>query len=195
MTGFTVSAQANSTSTILVVGDSLSASYGFEVEHGWVSLLQQRLLEKGYSHQVANTSISGETTRGALTQLPNYLASHKPQIVIIELGGNDGLRGISLKEMQSNLEQMVKLCKEQGADVLLLGMRLPPNYGPEYTEKFHALYKTVAEQTEIVYQPFFLEGVAENKELMQADGIHPKKEAQGRLLDNVWVLVESVLKK
>lgn len=188
-----LSAQANSGSGILVVGDSLSAAHGFDLEQGWVGLLQQRLSEKGYSYKVANASISGETTRGALTQLPKALELYQPQLVIIELGGNDGLRGISLEEMQSNLEQMVKLCKERGAEVLLLGMRLPPNYGPVYTERFQAVYKIVAEQTGVKYLPFFLDGVAENGELMQSDGIHPTMQAQGILLDNVWPLVESML--
>ncbi len=194
MTGFVVSAQAGSDSSILVVGDSLSAAYGLDVERGWVSLLQQRLSEKGYSYQVANASISGETTRGALTRLPKIMQQHKPQMVIIELGGNDGLRGISLDEMQSNLEQMVQLCKKHGAEVLLLGMRLPPNYGPAYTERFHVAYKIVAEQSGVKYLPFFLDGVAENREMMQADGIHPTEQAQDILLDNVWPLVESILK-
>jgi acyl-CoA thioesterase I len=195
--GFAVSAQAGSSSdsTILVLGDSLSAAYGLDVERGWVNLLQQRLSEQGYSYQVVNASISGETTHGALTRLPNILEREHPQLVIIELGGNDGLRGISLDEMQSNLVQMVKLCKEHGAGVLLLGMRLPPNYGPSYTERFHAIYKIVAEQTGVKYLEFFLEGVAEDRGLMQSDGIHPTVEAQATLLDNVWPLIESILQK
>ncbi len=195
MTGFSVSAQAGSSSGggILVLGDSLSAAYGLDVERGWVNLLQQRLSEKGYSYRVTNASISGETTYGALTRLPKILEQEHPQLVIIELGGNDGLRGISLGEMQANLTQMVQISKKHGADVLLLGMRLPPNYGPSYTKRFHAIYKIVAEQTGAKYLSFFLAGVAENRELMQADGIHPKVEAQGNLLDNVWPLIESML--
>jgi acyl-CoA thioesterase I len=195
--GFAVSAQAGSSSdsTIMVLGDSLSAAYGLDVKRGWVNLLQQRLSKQGYSYQVVNASISGETTKGALTRLPNILEREHPQLVIIELGGNDGLRGISLDEMQSNLVQMVKLCKEHGAGVLLLGMRLPPNYGPSYTERFHAIYKIVAEQTGVKYLEFFLEGVAEDRGLMQSDGIHPTVEAQATLLDNVWPLIESILQK
>ncbi len=195
MTGFSVSAQAGSSpgGGILVLGDSLSAAYGLDVERGWVNLLQQRLSEKGYSYRVTNASISGETTNGALTRLPKILEQEHPQLVIIELGGNDGLRGISLGEMQTNLTQMVLLCKKHGAEVLLLGMRLPPNYGPIYTKRFHAIYKSVAEQTGVKYLPFFLEGVAEERELMQTDGIHPTVEAQGILLDNVWPLLESIL--
>ncbi len=176
-----------------MLGDSLSAAYGLDVERGWVNLLQQRLSEKGYSYRVTNASISGETTYGALTRLPKILEQEHPQLVIIELGGNDGLRGISLGEMQANLTQMVQISKKHGADVLLLGMRLPPNYGPSYTKRFHAIYKIVAEQTGAKYLSFFLAGVAENRELMQADGIHPKVEAQGNLLDNVWPLIESML--
>lgn len=193
LTGFGVCAQADSASGVLVVGDSLSAAYGFDLERGWVSLLQQRLSEKGYSHQVVNASISGETTRGALTRLPRILQQDKPQIVIIELGGNDGLRGISLDEMQSNLKQIVQLGKKHGAEVVLLGMRLPPNYGSDYTERFYTVYKIVADETGVKYLPFFLEGVAENREMMQADGIHPTMQAQGILLDNVWPLLESSL--
>ena len=194
MTVIAVSAQANSSNGILVVGDSLSAAYGFDVKQGWVSLLQQRLTEQGHGRRVANVSVSGETTRGAFTQLPKVLEQHRPQIVIIELGGNDGLRGISLAEMQSNLERMVDLCKKQGAQVLMLGMRLPPNYGPAYTERFQAVYQTVTERSGVKYLPFFLEGVAENRGMMQSDGIHPTQEAQARLLDNVWPYVEAMLK-
>lgn len=193
LTGFIVSAQADTSGSILVLGDSLSAAYGIDEDQGWVNLLRKRLSEKGYSQRVVNASISGETTRGALTRLPKVLQQDKPQVVIIELGGNDGLRGISLYEMQSNLKKIVQLSKKHGAEVLLLGMRLPPNYGSAYTKRFHATYKIVAEQAGVNYLPFFLEGVAQNRELMQADGIHPTAQAQGILLDNVWPLIETIL--
>ncbi len=164
-----------------------------DVDQGWVSLLQQRLTASGHGHRLVNASISGETTRGALTQLPKLLDRYRPGIVIIELGGNDGLRGISLGEMQSNLEQMIRLCQQQGARVLLLGMRLPSNYGPAYGERFHAVFKNITQREGTNYLPFFLEGVAEDRNLMQADGIHPTQGAQARVLDNVWPSIKSML--
>ncbi|MCP3668982.1 MAG: arylesterase [Gammaproteobacteria bacterium] len=193
LTGFAVYAQNYSSASILVVGDSLSAAYGMDVDQGWVSLLQQRLTASGHGHRLANASISGETTRGAWTRLPKLLDRYQPGIVIIELGGNDGLRGISLNKMQSNLEQMIRLCQQQGSRVLLLGMRLPPNYGPAYGERFHAVFKNISQQEGTNYLPFFLEGVAEDRNLMQADGIHPTQDAQTRLLDNVWPSIKSML--
>jgi len=179
--------------SVLVVGDSLSASYGFELEHGWVSLLRQRLSKLGYGYRVVNSSVSGETTSGALSRLPTALKQHQPQIVIIELGGNDGLRGISLTEMRSNLERMVQLCKEQGAMVLLLGVRLPPNYGPVFNERFQKVFQDVAVGAGMEYLQAFMRGIADKRELMQADGIHPTKEAQPMLLDNVWPRIKSML--
>jgi len=176
-----------------VVGDSLSASYGFELEHGWVSLLRQRLSKLGYGYRVVNSSVSGETTSGALSRLPTALKQHQPQIVIIELGGNDGLRGISLTEMRSNLERMVQLCKEQGAMVLLLGVRLPPNYGPVFNERFQKGFQDVAVGAGMEYLQAFMRGIADKRELMQAEGIHPTKEAQPMLLDNVWPRIISML--
>jgi len=190
LTGFAASAQNNS---ILVVGDSLSAAYGMDMDNGWVSLLQQRLTATGYGHRMVNASISGETTRGALTRLPKLLEQNQPGIVIIELGGNDGLRGIGMTEMQSNLEQMVRLCQQQEGRVLLLGMRLPPNYGSAYGERFRAVFKNISQQVGTNYLPFFLEGVAEDRDLMQADGIHPTQDAQARLLENVWPSIKPML--
>lgn len=178
---------------VLVLGDSLSAGYGLDMEQGWVALLQQRLNQSQPPVQAINASISGDTTRGARTRLPKALEQHRPGVVIIELGGNDGLRGIGLDEMARNLRDMADLCRQQGAHVLLLGMRLPPNYGPAYSERFHAVYRQVAEQTGVALVPFFLEGVAEDRALMQPDGIHPRAEAQGRMLENVWPYLEPLL--
>ncbi len=187
------SVQATERPALLVVGDSLSAAYGIDGSDGWVSLLQAKLAQHRYPHRVINASISGDTTRGALTRLPRALERHRPQVVIIELGGNDGLRGISLQEMESNLTDMVHMSQRQDAKVLLLGMRLPPNYGPAFTKRFHAIYHTVADRAQAALVPFFLEGVATDRALMQADGIHPSAAAQPRLLDNVWPQLQPLL--
>ena len=158
-----------------------------------MTLLGERLREQGYPHEVVNASISGETTRGALSRLPRALEQHTPAVVIIELGGNDGLRGITLEEMERNLARLVELGQAAGARVLILGMRLPPNYGPEYTERFHAVYRRVADKFGVPRVPFFLEGVATEPGLMQADGIHPNAAAQPRLLDTVWPRLKPLL--
>ncbi len=172
--------------TLLVVGDSLSAGYGIAAEQGWVNLLQLRLDQRGPNYRVINASITGDTTRGGLARLPRALQTHNPHIVIIELGGNDGLRGLHYDEMRANLQQMVALSREAGALVLLLGMRMPPNYGPEFTRRYHEVFHQVAAAEQVVLVPFFLELVAEDKSLMQADGVHPNAAAQPLLLDNVW---------
>ena len=179
--------------TLLVVGDSLSAGYGIAAEQGWVNLLQLRLDRGGSKYRVVNASITGDTTRGGLARLPRALQVHKPHIVIIELGGNDGLRGPHYDEMRANLQQMVALSREAGAQVLLLGMRMPPNYGPEFTRRYHQVFHQVAEAEQVTLVPFFLERVAEDKALMQADGVHPNAEAQPVLLDNVWPALEPML--
>jgi acyl-CoA thioesterase-1 len=171
---------------ILVLGDSLSAGHGIDYTRGWVSLLQQRLAAQHFPQRVVNASISGETTAGGVSRLPAALASHRPAIVILELGGNDGLRGLPLARMRTNLAKLIELAKAKGARVLLLGMRLPPNYGPRYTNGFQDIYKQLAEKYHVALVPFLLQGVAEQRELMQADNIHPTAQAQPRLLDNVW---------
>jgi acyl-CoA thioesterase I len=175
---------------VMVLGDSLSAAYGMSEQEGWVALLERRLAEEGSAWRVVNASISGDTTRGALTRLPRTLERHDPALVIIELGGNDGLRGVHpnlmLEEMHNNLTELVRLSLDHGADVLLLGMHLPPNYGSHFTERFHRIYHDVAREAGVVLVPFFLEGVAEDRALMQPDGIHPTAEAQPRMLENVW---------
>ena len=180
--------------SILVVGDSLSANYGIELRDGWVTLLQQRLPRQGYPHTVVNASISGDTTSGGRARLPAALKRHRPQIVILELGGNDGLRGLSLRETRANLEAMVRAAQTAGARVLLVGIHLPPNYGPEFTRKFHAIYHELARAHDTALVPFLLEGVALTPGLMQPDGIHPRAAAQTRLLDNVWPHLEPLLK-
>jgi acyl-CoA thioesterase-1 len=179
-------AQAAPTRTLLVVGDSLSAAYGIPREDGWVHLLAQRIKRDGLPWRVVNASISGDTTAGALSRLPAELARSRPSIVIIELGGNDGLRALPLSDMRDNLERLIRLAQKQGARVLLIGVRLPPNYGETYTRQFERIYPQVAKATGAKLVPHLLAGVAKDRSLMQEDGIHPLPKAQPRLLDNVW---------
>ncbi|MBA1148208.1 arylesterase [Ectothiorhodospiraceae bacterium WFHF3C12] len=179
--------------TILVLGDSLSAAYGIPDDAGWVQLLRNRLSELGVDGEVVNASISGETTRGGLARMPELLDAERPAVVIIELGGNDGLRGISPAATEQNLTSMVELAQDQGARVLLVGVRLPPNYGQAFTERFRATFRAVVEKTGCAYVPKFLENVGGVAGMMQADGIHPTAEAQPRLLENVWVELEPML--
>jgi acyl-CoA thioesterase I len=178
---------------ILVVGDSLSSGYGIDTEQGWVRLLDKRLKSRSCRFRVVNLSISGETTRAAVAVLDPALPKYRPAIVIIGLGGNDGLRGISLGEMRNNLEHLVSSAREQGARVLLLGMRLPPNYGSYYAGKFHEVYQQVAAEQQVPLVPFFLAGVSEDRRLMQEDNIHPNAAAQPILLDTLWPYLEPLL--
>ena len=180
---------------ILVLGDSLSAGYGLPLGTGWVRLLEQRLDENDFPHRVVNASISGDTTAGGLTRLPALLERHGPTVLVIELGANDGLRGIAFSEIESNLTRLVKLGLESGARVLVVGTRLPPNYGAAYTDRFQALFKTVAEREQVTWIPRLLAGVAEDWGLMQEDGLHPTAEAQLRILDNVWPGLEPLLRQ
>ena len=184
---------ADEKARILVLGDSLSAGYGIELEESWVSLLAERVAEN-HPYQVVNASVSGETSGGGLARLPALLKEHTPALVILELGGNDGLRGHPLNIMQQQLESIIQKSQDAGAQVLLLGMQIPPNYGQRYTERFHQVYTQLAEKYELAYVPFFLEGVAVDRDLMQRDGIHPTAEAQPAMLDNVWVGLEPLLK-
>jgi acyl-CoA thioesterase I len=179
--------------TILVLGDSLSAAYGMDVRSGWVTLLQQRLAQQKTDYQVINASISGDTTANGLARLPPLLAKHRPAIVIVELGGNDGLRGLPLAQMQHNIGAIVKKAKAGGAKVLLVGVRLPPNYGKPYTERFQRVYRDVAAEHGVALAPFILEGVYAERALMQPDGIHPTAAAQPRLLENVWAKLRGLL--
>jgi len=177
---------AASAARIVVMGDSLSAAYGIDKQRGWVALLQQRLQERQLDYQVVNASITGDTTRGGLTRLPATLERERPEVLVIALGGNDGLRGFAPEQTRSNLRAMIEQGREAGARVLLLGIRLPANYGKVYGEKFHRIYQDLAAEQQVALVPFFLEGVAETRALMQADGIHPGVAAQPRILDNVW---------
>lgn len=179
--------------TLLVFGDSLSAGYGIRPEAAWPSLLQARLAEKGLDYSVANLSISGETTAGGLSRLPAALRQHRPAAVILALGANDGLRGLPLAQMKSNLDAMIAAAQSEGARVLLVGMRLPPNYGP-YAGQFHAAFGEVAQKRRVPEVDFLLAGIADRPALFQADGLHPTAEAQARLLDNVWPQLLPLLK-
>ncbi|MBX8484263.1 arylesterase [Pseudomonas cichorii] len=179
--------------TVLIVGDSISAAFGMDTRVGWVSLLEQRMRNEGYTDKVVNASISGDTSAGGLARLPTLLAEHKPELVILELGGNDGLRGQLPAQLQQNLTSMVQQSKSAGAKVLLLGMRIPPNYGPRYTTAFAEVYPKVAQETNIPLVPFMLEGVGGVASRMQEDGLHPNADAQPLLLDTVWPMLKPLL--
>jgi acyl-CoA thioesterase I len=190
----TISARAE-TPVILVFGDSISAGYGLtRVEQGWVALLQTRLKDQEYGYQVINASVSGETTAGGLARLPRALSLHRPQILILELGGNDGLRALPIAQMRTNLAKMIDLATAAGAKVLLLGMRMPPNYGPEFTEQFRLCYSDLARDKKLPLVPFLLQNIALSAALMQADGIHPNENGQPQLLDNVWPSLQPLLR-
>jgi acyl-CoA thioesterase-1 len=188
-----LSAGAGAT-TILVLGDSISAAYGVPAGSGWVDLLRAELEREQKCCTVVNASISGETTEGGKYRLPGLLRDHAPQAVIIELGGNDGLRGFPLEVTRANLLAMVEAARDAGASVLLLGMRIPPNYGPRYTEAFHRLYAEIAGAADTAIVPFMLEGIATRPELMQTDGIHPTADAQPLILANVLPAVLELLR-
>jgi len=184
---------AQAAPVILVFGDSLSAGYGLETSQAWPSLLQQRLNHNKQNWRVVNASISGETSAGGLARLPAGLAQQKPAIVILELGANDGLRGLSLTAMQHNLDAMILLIQHAGARVLLVGIHLPPNYGMAYTEKFLRTYETLAQQRHVALLPSLLNGIETKRELFQADGFHPIASAQNQVLDNVWKSLQPLL--
>lgn len=186
-------AQGALAGNVLVVGDSISAAFGLDTRVGWVALLEKRLVEGGYSQPVINASISGDTSAGGLARLPALLAQHRPELVIIELGGNDGLRGQAPAQLQQNLAAMIDRSREAGAKVLLLGMQLPPNYGQRYTRAFAEVYVQLAEQKQVPLVPFFLQGVGGAPGMVQDDGIHPTQAAQPRLLDNVWPILQAML--
>ena len=172
--------------TLLVVGDSLSAAYGMDVGTGWVALLGKRLARHKYDYQIVNASVSGDTTANGLARLSGLLAAHRPAIVIIELGGNDGLRGLALEQMKHNITTMVTKARAGQARVLLVGMQLPPNYGNRYTQRFRRIYREVATEQQVALAPFLLDGIATNRALMQPDGIHANVKAQQKMLENVW---------
>jgi len=181
--------------TILVLGDSLSAALGIRPEQGWVALLAQRLQAQGYGYQIVNASVSGETTSGGLERLPRALQLHQPGTVILELGANDGLRGLPVDETRENLAHMVRLSQAAGARVLLVGMRIPPNYGPRYTEQFARMFPELAKQYHLPLVPFLLEKVALDPTRMQQDGMHPNARGESPVLDTLWPYLKPLLKK
>ncbi|UTW10979.1 arylesterase [Marinobacterium rhizophilum] len=179
--------------SILVLGDSLSAAYGMPVEQGWVALMRQRIEQQSAGVAVVNASIGGETTQGGITRLPALLEQHEPDILILELGANDGLRGTPLPVIRQNLSRLISLGQEAGARVLLLGIRLPPNYGPRYSEGFYSIFAELSESEQVARVPFLMEGVALDRSLMQDDGLHPNSAAQPRMLENVWTQLQALL--
>lgn len=191
----TAEAESACAPTVLIFGDSLSAGYGIEVDQSWASLLQTRLNEQGYEHQVVNASISGETTEGGATRISAALDEFSPELVILELGGNDGLRGFPASRMKANLETIVTAAKSSGANVVLLGIRIPTNYGPRYSASFEKVFRDVSAEHNVEWIEFFMEGIALNDDLLQKDRIHPNSEAQPILLDNAWPIISATLTK
>ena len=187
------SAETSETPTILIFGDSLSAGYGIEIDQSWASLLQSRLKEQGYEHKVVNASISGETTEGGATRIDLALEDFSPDLIILELGGNDGLRGFPPARMKANLEKIVTRAKSTGAAVVLLGIRIPINYGARYSAEFESVFREVSEELDVQWIEFFMDGIALNDELLQDDRIHPNAEAQPILLDNAWPIIDATL--
>lgn len=200
MTGFSSPARADSQTilnsagrTLLVLGDSLSAAYNISPESGWVYLLQQRLRDSGNNISVVNGSVSGATTAAGLQSLPAMLKRHQPDYMILELGANDGLQGKPVPYIKQNLTQLIGLAKSADVKVLLVGIRLPPNFGTRYTEPFYNQYAELATQYRLDYLPFLLDGVAGNDSLMQEDGLHPNADAQTRILENIWPRIETLI--
>ena len=181
--------------TLVVIGDSLSAGYGIAKKEGWVEILKKRLSSSYYHIEVVNASVSGETTFGGLTRAPELLQKHDPQVVIIELGGNDGLQGLRMSSMEQNLDKLVVLLLKRGIRVLLVGMKLPPNYGQFYTKTFEDIYQNLAKKYSIEFVPFMLKNIAANPDKMQADGIHPRANAQKEILTNLWPHLRKLLPK
>jgi acyl-CoA thioesterase-1 len=188
-----VSASRSAGQTIVVVGDSLSSGYGLTAEQSWVAMLRERLDAEAYGYEVVNASIAGDTSAGGLARLPRLLADHDPELVVIELGGNDGLRGQPVETLRANLARMIELSQQRGARVLLAGMRIPPNYGPAYTHALAAVYPELAARYGVVLVDFLLDGVALHSELMQHDGIHPNAAGQKIVFENVWRVLPGVL--
>ena len=187
------SAESAESPTIIIFGDSLSAGYGIEVDQSWATLLQIRLEEQGYEHRVVNASISGETTEGGVTRIDSALRDFSPDLVILELGGNDGLRGFPVSRMKDNLTKIVLRAKSTGAAVVLLGIRIPINYGARYSAEFEAVFRQVSNELDVHWIEFFMDGIALNDELLQDDRIHPNAEAQPMLLDNAWPIISATL--
>jgi acyl-CoA thioesterase I len=185
---------AHAGATLLVYGDSLSAAYGIGQKQGWVTLLEERLRQKRIDYTVANASISGETTSGGASRIAAALAQHKPKIVIVALGANDGLRGLPVAQMRDSLAAIIKAAQKSGARVLLVGMKMPPNYGPQYTREFEQVYADLARRYKTGFAPFLLEGVAGKREMFQDDNLHPVAQAQPMVLENVWRALAPLLK-
>lgn len=183
----------NETPTVLIFGDSLSAGYGIDVDQSWATLLQTKLKEQGYEHRVVNASISGDTTESGAARIAQAIESFAPALIILELGGNDGLRGIPTDRMRENLQTIIKTSTDSGAAVVLLGIRIPPNYGQRYIDEFDAVFRQLAAELEVPWIEFFMDGIALNDDLMQADGIHPNAVAQPLLLENAWPMIHSAL--
>ena len=179
--------------SILVLGDSLSGAYGININEGWVALLQQQIIKQGYDYKVINASVSGDTTRTGLSRIDSALKNHKPEIVIIALGGNDGLRGLAFSEIETSLSSIIESCKKDQVEILLVGVRMPPNYGTVYNKQFAKLYQNLAQRYDIPLVPQMLNQVAEHRELMQQDGMHPKAEAQPQVMKNVWAGLQPIL--
>lgn len=188
-------ASAQKNPTILIWGDSLSAAYGIPQESAWPSLLARKLSSEGYRHQISNPSISGETSAGGLQRLPETLARTQPAIVILELGANDGLRGLPLPALRKNLASMIQLSQQAGAKVMLIGMRMPPNFGPVYTQKFQQVFADLAKEYKTALLPFMMEGFAQRAELFQSDNLHPAPAAQPLILNNIWPVLKPLLGK
>jgi acyl-CoA thioesterase-1 len=185
--------QAAGPPTVVVFGDSLSAGYGVDVDQTWVALLQNRLESQGYEYRVVNASISGETTQGGMTRINAALDNFSPALVILELGGNDGLRGFPTGVIKENIRFIIERSRNHGAAVVILGIRIPTNYGPRYTQAFEGIYSELASELDVPWIEFFMEGIAQNDDLMQEDGIHPTAEAQPMLLDNAWPIIQEAL--
>ena len=180
--------------TLLVFGDSLSAAYGIEINKGWVSLLQDKLKQSNPEWQVVNLSISGETTAGGLTRFPKALEQHRPDLIFLELGANDGLRGTPIKNMRRNLEQMLAAANKEGIPVVLFEMHIPPNYGAVYTRLFNQTFQNLVDGKQVMLLPFFLDGIAGDHKLNQPDGIHPTAGAQPLIFNNIWPHLKPLLK-
>jgi len=179
--------------TVLVFGDSLSAGHGIDVDQSWATLLQSRLEEQGYEHRVVNASIGGDTTESGAARIAQAIETFAPSLIILELGGNDGLRGIPASRMRGNLHKIIKASTDSGAAVVLLGIRIPPNYGQRYIDEFDDVFRQLADELDVPWIEFFMEGVALNEKLMQSDGIHPNATAQPILLDNAWPVINAAL--
>jgi len=193
--GYTAAIEPDSQDTILVLGDSLSGAYGINTDQGWVALLQQQIVSEGYEYSVINASVSGDTTRTGLSRIDSALQAHQPAIVIVALGGNDGLRGLAFSEIESSLASIIEHCRNNNARVLLAGIRLPPNYGPAYNQQFAALYRRLSDRYDIPLVPRMLDQVADDRDLMQDDGMHPKAEAQPQVMMNIWAGLKPMLER